>query len=274
MAAWLELLTACTEPPLWLDDTAYTGRLLAGGRVPWLDVTGLIGWRLKAATLLKPSLATLDVGAIAAAFVAASPARRAALAGHRGPTGPLAAMLAAVDLREHVAEVLQGLRRSFQVPLAIVMPSPRAWPALAYSNAFGERPVIGADETDDASVQMADFLRTFGATGVDVLLLTDDATSRPRTQEEVDWYQSVLNVGRHYRWDIGLKTPETPAGGEAGFDFLIAPKGARGVDVGDAFWDTDAGGPSVGSGGFLYARIPEDEAPERVLARLASLGRP
>ena len=274
MAAWLELLAACAEPPLWLDDTAYSGRLLAGGRIPWLDVTGLIGWRLKATALLKPSLAALDVGAIAAAFVAASPAQGAALARERGPTGPLAAMLAAVDLRRHVAEVLKGLRHSFRMPLAIVMPSPRAWPALAYSSAFGERPVIGADETDAASVYMADFLRSFGEAGVDVLLLTDDATTRPRTQEEVDWYQSVLNVGRHYRWDVGLRTPQVPAGGEGGFDFLIAPQAARGVDVGDAFWETDADRPPAGPGGFLYARVPEDAAPERVLARLARLGRP
>ena len=272
MGAWLDLLVQCAGPALWLDDTAYSGRLLAGGRIPWLDVTGLIGWRLKAFALLKPSLVVLDVGALAAAFAAARRARSAPSAAERRPGAPLAALLSAVDLRQHVAEVLRALRQSFRVPLALATPSPRSWPALAYMSAFGERPPIGSDDADDASVQMAAFLRNFGDTGVDVLLLTEDATSPPPTAEEVNCYQSVINVGRHYRWDVGLKTPAVLSA-EGRLDFLIAPSGALGVDVGDAFWEAGGALPRVAPRGFLYARIPEEMAPELVLARLGALGR-
>ncbi len=268
MGAWLDLLSASPVPPLWLDDTDYSGRLLANGRIPWLDATALIRWRLQAVSLLKPSLAALDVGRLAAAFSAANPEARAAAAARR-PTGPLEALLCAASLRRHLAEVVQGLRQS--VKLALVMPSPRAWPNLAYQSALGASTTVGDDETDEASVCIADFLRSFAEVGVDALLLTDDADTQPRDADAVGLYQSVLNVAHHYRWDIGLKTPQVPAG-VTGLDFMIAPEGAVGVDLGAAFWSTDGPGPATAPGGFRYARIPEDAPPERVLARLASLG--
>jgi hypothetical protein len=270
MGAWLDLLSASPTPPLWLDDTDYSGRLLANGRIPWLDATALIGWRRQAVSLLKPSLAVLDVGRLAAAFSAATPEARPAAAARR-PTGPLEALLSAAALRRHVAEVVQGLRQSVKLALALVMPSPRAWPDLAYQSAFGATTTVGDDETDEASVCIADFLRSFAEAGVDVLLLTDDPGTRPRDSDAVGLYQSVLNVARHYRWDVGLKTPGVPAG-DAGLDFMIAPEGAIGVDLGAAFWETDGQGPAIAPGGFRYARVPEHAAPERVLARLAGLG--
>jgi hypothetical protein len=272
MGAWLDLLATRADPPLWLDDTAYSSHLLAGGQIPWLDVTALIGWRLKAFALLKPSLAVLDAGALVAAFAAARLGRSTVPGAQRQAIGPLVELLSTAELRQHVADVLHALRQSFRVPLALVMPSPRAWPALTYMNMFGERPQIGADETDEASVIMASFLRSFADSRIDALLLNDDAVSQPTTAEEVEWYQSVINVGRHYRWDVGLRVPSVPAG-EGAFDFLIARTDARGVDVGDAFFDTDGPTPSVAQGGFLYARIPAQAAPERVLARLAEMGR-
>jgi len=271
MGAWLDLLAASPRPPLWLDDTDYSGRLLAGGRIPWCDATALIAWRRQAVSLLKPSLGVLDVGRLAAAFAAASPALTAGVG--RGPIDPLAALLASAPLRRHVAEVSKGLRLSLKMPLALVMPSPRAWPGLVYAGAFGASAPLGADQTDEASVYVADFLRSFGEAGVDALLLTDDPQTRPRDADEVGWYQSVLNVGRHYRWDVGLKTPEVPAD-DGGLDFLIAPTGARGVELGAPFWTMDAPVPAVAPGGFRYARIPQDTAPERVLAKLANLGAP
>src|SRR5580658_8004224 len=71
MAAWLDLLSAGGATlPLWLDDTDYSGRLLSGGRVPWLDPTALIAWRRRSVQLLKPSLNVLDVGRLAMAFAA------------------------------------------------------------------------------------------------------------------------------------------------------------------------------------------------------------
>ena len=114
MGAWLDLLARDDGPPLWLDDTAYSGRLLAGGRVPWLDPTGLVGWRLKALALLKPSLAVLDVGALAAAVASRRPDHHRAAS---GAAAALAELLATEELARHGAGALRGLRASTRQPL-------------------------------------------------------------------------------------------------------------------------------------------------------------
>lgn len=119
-------------------------------------------------------------------------------------------------------------------------------------------------------MHIADFLRSFAGSGVDVLLLTDDMETRPSDANAVALYQSVLNVARHDRWDIGLKTPEVPTG-NPGLDFMIAPERTVGVDLGSAFWVTEGSGPAIAPGGFRYIQVPEDVAPERVLARLNAL---
>lgn len=270
MGAWLDLLSATPTPLLWLDDTDYSGRLLANGRIPWLAATALISWRRQAGLLLRPSIMILDVGRVVAAFAVAAPEVLLASSTSRRTTGPLEALLGAEALRRHLAEVVQGLRQSVGLSVALVMPSPRAWPGIAYRNAFGTTTAVDDDETDEASVCIASFLRGFAEAGVDVLLLVDDQDTRPRDANAVDLYQSVLNVARHYRWDVGLKSPEVPAG-DTGLDFMIAPKGAVGVDLGAAFWDVDSQVPAIVPNGFRYARVPEDAAPERVIARLEAV---
>lgn len=270
MGAWLDLLSASPTPPLWLDDTDYSGRLLSNGRIPWLDATALIAWRRQAVSLLKPSLVIIDVGRVVAAFGASVSNVFTASASYRS-VDLLDSLLSAPALRRHLVEVVRGLRQSARLSVALVMPSPRAWPRVAYQNALlGATTTVSDDETDEASVCIAGFLRSVAEAGVDVLLLVDDHDTRPRDASAVDLYQSVLNVAGHYGWDVGLKTPEVPAG-DLKLDFMIAPKGAIGVDIGAVFWEADDGVPATEPGGFWYSRVPADANPEQVLERLAAL---
>jgi len=39
------------------------------------------------------------------------------------------------------------------------------------------------------------------------VLLEESARSEPKTTAEIEWYRSVLNVGTHYRWDMGCVFP-------------------------------------------------------------------
>jgi hypothetical protein len=261
MGAWLDLLARDDGPPLWLDDTAYSGRLLAGGRVPWLEPSGLIGWRLKALALLKPSLAVLDVIALADAVASRRPDQ------HRAAR---ADVLATEELARHAAGALRGLRASTRQPLALVVSSPRAWPARLNTDLGAESVAPSLDDVDAIAVRMASFLRLFGDIGIDTLLMTEDGGSGLPTADELALYQPVVNVARHYRWDVGLKTPMVPEVSPP-FDYLIAPAGAAGVEISDTFWRSGDPAPRVAVGGFRYGRIPDDLPPERVLARLADL---
>ena len=127
---------------------------------------------------------------------------------------------------------------------------------------------------DTASMYVADFLRVFGKADLDAVLLEESGHSEPISSREVRWYQPVLNVAGHFRWDIGLRFPTAAAysGGESGFDFFIAPRPIPGPPCGlslnDDFW---LNGELPRNSPFVFWNIPEDGHPEQVLDRLSLL---
>jgi hypothetical protein len=279
MAAFLEQVAASDHKLLWLDDADYSAALLAGGAAPWLDATAYVAWRRKAQSLLKSDVIAVTVARIFAAWLASDAQLRAASGAKTRANFPLKTMLAAADLRRHLAEIIVGLRNSFpRLAVALVCPSPRAWVSDAYHWAFGDAAQIevGEEEVDAAALHSADFLREFGGSGIDTVLLEESAQSEPASSVEIEWYRSVLNVGIHYRWDMGLHFPgDRFAGDDAGgFSYVVGPKpfGAPcfGRVIADEFWRGDDPDHSLPFD-FSFSRIPGEIKPEVVLDRLALL---
>jgi hypothetical protein len=194
---------------------------------------------------------------------------------------PLRRLLADQDLRAVLVGLVHALRGAFPAsPLALTMPSPRKWVGDAYRSAFGASSdiVVGAEETDSSAVYVAEFLSSFGDAGVDCVLLVESADSEPASATEIAWYQPVINVAKHYRWDLGIYLPTacTFNGEMSGADFVVAPRALAGVPAGaitqPEFW-AGAEAPAVSPGGFRFARIPPDAIPEQVLERLTVLRR-
>jgi hypothetical protein len=123
---------------------------------------------------------------------------------------------------------------------------------------------------------LADFLRGFGETAIDLLLLEETAATAPASDAALELYQPVFNVAAHLRWAIGLHLPQSAHSGLAwtGLDFVIAPEPVAAAHCGLAlnagFWH-DAPAPVLPANGFRYAEVPADAAPEQVLTRLAAL---
>ena len=279
MPAFLDNVAASSRPPLWLDYTAYAGRLLAGNDIPWLDVSALVAWQRKAQGLLKSDVVGLPVAPLVEAWLQQHPELAAAMGEKRRALFPLKTLLADAALRAHLVEALSGLRSCFQkMPLALVVPSPRNWVALAYAQALGSAAdiEIGADETDGAAMYIADFLRAFGDSGVDVLLLEETPESEPADEAEIEWYRPLLNICEHYRWDCGLRLPQAKndPGHVAGVGFVIAPRAlagaVAGLSVAPDFWSAGVA-PDCPQGTFRFAEIPAEANPEAVLDRLAAL---
>jgi hypothetical protein len=261
---------------LWLDYTDYAAALLANGAVPWLDVGAAVAWQRKAQGLLKSDVITLPIAAVCAAWIDAHSLLREAMAAKRRAVVPLKTLLADEALRRHLVELAGGLRACFPaLPLALAVPSPRDWVAEAFRQAHGSAVEVGDDEADGAALYVADFLRVFGDSGIDALLLQESAESEPAAAEALGCYQAVLNLAVHYRWDVGLAAPAGRyAGGEARLGFVIAPRalpGARaGCIVPVEFW-SGATPPDCPPQGFRYAVIPAGAQPETVLLRLEAL---
>ncbi len=279
MAAFADLLAKASRPVLWLDANAYAARLLAGGAAPWLNAAELIAWQRKAQGLLKPDVVTIPLAQLCDAWLSAHPELRSAMAGKSRALYPLKVLLGDDALRAHVLEVVNGYRAVFtSMPLALVAPSPRAWVSQAYAQAHGAdaEAEVGDDEVDSAAMYMADFLRSFADSGVDILLLDEQDQARKLGASTLSCYQTVANVAGHYRWDLGLRL--SAAGAEslegAGLSFAVAAQEATGLRTGlevpAEFWNgADAG--ATPAGGFRFVHIPEQAQPERVLERLEAL---
>jgi hypothetical protein len=276
MPAFIDRVKAGDGSTLWLDFVDYAGALLAGGNVPWLDTAACAAWLRKAQGLLGSDVISLPVSHVCSAWLAAHAPLRATMAAKSRTVFPLKGLLADDALRAHLVELVRALRGTVPGPVfALACASPRLWVADAFRQAHAVEVEVGEDDADSAALYIADFLRAFGEAGVDVLLLEESATSEPGTAADVACYRSVLNVAGHYRWAAGLKVPGGRyAGGEAGFDFVIAPRPLPGAmagrTVGGEFWE-GAAPPELAPNAFRYATIPVRADPERVLERLALL---
>lgn len=272
MAAFKEQLSSGRRL-LWLDYVDYAAQLLSGGRAPWLDSAALVAWYRKAQGLLKSDVVAVPLGRIAAAWVQAHPDLAAALREKKRVLHPLKTLLADAGLRTQLAETLAGLRASLPGSvLALGLPSPRQWTAEVYRLAHGSDAEVGDDETDSAALYLADFLRAFGDSGVDALLIEETAATEPRSAEQFELYRPVANVAAHYRWALGLLQPQNAwDAAEPALDFVLAPQASGGRVTGlllpPAFWS----GAAAPAAAFHYTRIPEQAQPEAVLERLASL---
>ncbi len=269
-------LLSSGKRPLWIEATAYAERLMANGKVPWGDAAEVVAWHRKAQGLLRSDVVALPVGAVAEAWRQADAELAAEMSAKKRVTAPLKILLASESLRAHLVEILKGLRASYgSSPLALVVPSPRRWVGDAYLSAHGEVAEVGEDEADGAAMYVADFLRTFGESGIDVLLLEENEQSAPSNASEIKWYQSVFNIAAHYRWDCGLHVPlARDVSGAEGLDFCIAPALVAGLSTGLALpaesWLVGTA-PAAPGGGFRYVEIPPDAVPETTLEKLALL---
>ncbi len=283
MSGFLEGVRQRPGQLLWLDSDAYAWRLFGGDPRQLLQPAEYVGLQRKAQGLLRSDVVALDVAAVARVMLEARPALREAMTQKRRAMAPLKTLAADAGLRQGIDDLLSGLRGSFaSTPLALVMPSPRRWLRESYALTFGADAGIdiGEDEIDSAAVQLADFLRHFGESGIDVLLMSESADDPPASSDELEWYRPVLNVAAHYRWDVGLRldaAPATPLGAD-GIGFVIAPPsdgsalaGVCGHVIAPAFWSDSNAVAAPDAADFRYAAIAADAKPETVLARLAAL---
>jgi hypothetical protein len=279
MGGFIELLRRSGRPSvIWLDSHCYAGRLLAGGAPPWLDVAAFVAWQRKSKGLLKSNVASVPVAPVVAAWLDAHPDLSDAMGAKTRAVYPLKVLLADEALRAHLVEMAAGMCSGAGGLLALVMPSPRAWVALAYRQAYGVNVEVGEDEADSASVYIADFLRAFGEVGLDALLLQEASENQPASVEDLIAYQAVYNVAVNYKWDVGLRVPKSAAlSGAAPNDlaFVVAAAAVfdglpHGIALPDDFWN-GADPPALRGVDFHFGEIPERAIPERVLERLASL---
>lgn len=278
MGALLETIAASNAPLVWLDDAAYSARLLAAPSTVWLDAAALAAFRRKAASLLPSDVTVVPIGAVMEAAVKADEDLLTEMRAKKRVIAPLRTLLGDAKVRSIAIDAAMAVCGTLSSkPLVASIPSPRRWIREAHAWAHGPSGAdVGPEEVDSAAVYVAEFLRSLGTVGVNALLLEERIGDEPTSAAEIAWYQPLINVCKHYRWDIGLRLPDgSEFRGEAvDTAFIIAPRPPKGTVPGIAtpasFW---AGSmpPAVPAGGFRFAEIPADANPEQVLGRLNAL---
>jgi hypothetical protein len=265
----------------WLDYAGYAGNLLAAGRVPWTMVDGALAWLRQSQGLLRSSVVQLPTHAVVAAWLEEYPELTRAMAARSRIAYPLRTLLGDQGLRSHLYTLTEAAAASLpSVPLVLNIPSPRAWLRQSYHQAFPHGPIeLNEDAIDSAAAYIADFLRGFPQTKVAGVLLSEDGEATAPSIETVNLYRSIFNLANHYRWDVGIHTPQANsdtalAATAQGPNFWIAPdpvagKG-NGIIVPSSFW-SNGKLPDSATGCFHFATIPTEAIPEVVLERLALL---
>jgi hypothetical protein len=275
MGRWLDAVRSQTRRLIWLDDTAYTARLFANGRAPWLDPGAWVGWRKRALQLLEPDIAVLDVTECATHWLERDAKLLALVRSTSEPGGPLRTLLSDDRLHSHLVHLLRALGATTDKPLALTIHSPRRWLVELYRRTFADQVEPNEDEIEDAAGDISRLLRALSDAGSDVLLLQEEHLPPARIGAWLDCYGSIVNVARHYRWDVGAYLPGGAPANIGELSFAIAPADGSvrtlGLAVDREFWE---GAPAPGatvSDQFLYATIPVDAQPNSVLERLKEL---
>ncbi|MGQ3676035.1 hypothetical protein ACT6QH_11115 [Xanthobacter sp. TB0139] len=261
---------------VWLKSSGYARRLLLGeAGDPWESAANYLAFFNQAHGLLKPDVAELDVGELYRSWVVRHPELKAEMGAKKRTAFPLKRMLEEDDPRRLLAEVVEAVVASLrgQTPLVLTMPAPRQWLAEASQLAGRGDVEVDDDTVEDGAMYMADLLRAVSGHPIGGLLL-DEGSDGGETVD-IEAYRPLINVARHYRWGLALRT--RPGRASAEFDTIIsapgeAPPGdfAMGCDISVPLWANDAL-PVLESGQYYFAEIPVAAQPEAVLQHLARM---
>jgi hypothetical protein len=278
------LLASLDAPPsgreraIWFDAGDY-GRvkLLGGAAVPWGSPAELASFVAKLQGMFRSDAILADGGAVFAQRAAGDARLRAAMAARTRPGYALRTLLADEQARAAAAEAVRALAATAGgVPLVLAVPAPGRWLGAAAEQAGADPGPLDAERAETAAMYVADMLRTFGALGVDGLLL-DEGPAHGSGLVHPDAYRSVLNLADHYEWPVLIRTDAAaawPHGNIPGVTAWLGSAAANvlsgpwGVVASAGFWD---GGKPDQDAELVLVPVPAQADPEAVMKRVRAL---
>lgn len=238
--------------------------LLQGKAVPWHEPMAYSNFFGQAQALLKSDVALLSLDRLYAHHLEANSALQLAM-GAKSRTGyALRTLLADTALLSSVKEFATTFSQTQRAPIVLHIPSPMQW--LARTHHFSgttDVSVLDADNGENASMYVADWLRNFADLPIAGVLLDD--RKLPGAVDTVpvplETYSPIANATEHYQWTLALRTT-------SGID--VHGASVSGAIISPDFWLQD--GFALPDGDFLLGEIPTRAVPEDVIARILTLG--
>ena len=178
------LLDTIASPPsgrataLLLDHHEYAQAVFLRNRaVPWDDPTSYARFFNQAQGLLKPDLAVFDLSYFYSHHLEQNAALRDAMAQKKRTGYALRTMLADKDLTNSAVELAQTLTAMASGPVVLQIPSPMQWlRATHHHSGSSDIDSLDADDAENSSMYVAEWLRGFAALPFAAVLLDDRPT--------------------------------------------------------------------------------------------------
>ncbi|MFE4229253.1 hypothetical protein ACFRJ8_15345 [Arthrobacter sp. NPDC056886] len=263
------LATVVASPPsgrpkaVLFDHHEYANSvILRGGDVPWDNATAYSAFFAQAQGLLRPDVALLDLKRLYDHLTAGNTRLETAMGGKSRTGYALRTLLADDDTNKAVLEFATVFAQTARQPVVLRIPSPMEW-LIATHRLGGAANLsdLDADDAENASMYVSDWLRAFAALPVGGLLLDDRSDQdRPRVPVGLEAYTPIANVTNNYRWTLGQLDDA---------QVRLHADTAVGGYIPASFWlDSKVELPSAD---FYLAEIPSAARPEDVLVRLEAL---
>jgi hypothetical protein len=237
--------------------------ILQGKPVPWQEPMAYSHFYGQAQGLLKSDVALLSLDRFYAHRLEGNSELTTAMSARARVGYALRTLLADAETTRSVVEFATIFSKTQREPIVLQIPSPMQWLARTHSfSGAADAADLDAENAENASMYVADWLRGFAALPLAAVLLDDRTVAGgPATVSvALDTYSPVANVTDHYQWTLGLRSA-------SGVE--LKGTATRGSVIQPGFWLEDD--HALPAGDFLLGEIPSTAIPEDVLTRISTL---
>jgi hypothetical protein len=265
------------NPYIWLDYTDYANRLFNhDNQNIWINPVTFLSVLSQGQSLLRSDIISLSLLPFYLNWLNEYPEELDALKGKKMKI-IFKKILSLDPPKQNIQEVLKGIGHSYKdiQPIVLMIPSPQLWLIEAAKLTDNDLTAFDENLVDAASMYLADFLRNFSEAGLSAVVIQEAAEPiLPFDAVEV-LYQPIINVARHYQWEIGYweKNSEVK---NSFTNFYLSPKNQTQLEnsvflLNDSWWSDTSDNSFILEKDIVFGRIPNDAVPELVLTKLKDI---
>lgn len=237
--------------------------ILQGRQVPWEEPMAYANFFGQAQGLLKSDVALLSLDRFYAQHLSSNTELQSYMSAKSRTGYAVRTLLGDPETSEQAIEFATIFAKTQHEPVMLHIPSPRQW--LARTHHFSGSTDVGeleADDAENASMYVADWLRGFSSLPLAAVLLDDRDLVGSASPAPVDLatYSPVANVTDHYGWALGLRSED---------QVELRDNPQVGAVISPGYWLEDD--HQLPMGDFFMSEIPPTAVPEDLLNRIATL---
>lgn len=245
-----------------LDHIDYSQAVILQSRpIPWDDPMAYANFMGQAQGLLKPDVALLHLDRFYAHRIASTPSLQETMSARSRTGFAMRSLLADTRTIEIAMDITRTFIQTQREAVVLQIPSPMAW--LAATHTFSGNDDVAdldADDAENASMYVADWLRNFSGLPLAGLLLDDRKLSgcHELPVVELKTYTPLINVAENYRWTLGMRRENS---------VVLKESEVEGKLLDDEFWNTSTSPHPAAD--FYFSQLPATAVPEDVITLMA-----